>query len=443
MENKFSNKEHSSGSDIKTRSILPIKAFLAFLIITSVTLPSANFLGVPVKHLAFASFLFLMLIQWIRGSKINIVIIMLLIISSIFVVFFLLLGTFEDFTHPYYVLSEGLIFFTTMAVAFSLLMARSMHIVEDEEIISYVFYGLFLFTLWKSCAGILASFGIVPFENIRNFFIQYLNYPPVAGKVYGNLYRINFIVPDFMSAAFLFFIPCFPSAFSRVPVLFRRAFFISGIACLIFSFSRFLFAMVAFSWIYIFFFRYSFKQRFLLVLVVIVAMIAMSNWTVEIFEERFTSDKAEYSDGIRIDQTNALMEAWRKTPFLGGGFGYYAKDYIRLAGMPYIYEVQWVSFLAKFGIFGISFLLFLILLLFYGIFRGKRSLDHYMLALFLFSYVISGFTNQYLLNAASAIFYIVHLSIASVLRKNLPQERPSLEKVQHNSDNIGRILLKT
>jgi len=425
MENEFSQEKITTN----LRDPFHAKAFLAFLIITSLILPTTNAFGIPIKHLAFISFLFVLLSKWMAGFKINKNIIILIIASCIFCIFFLLLGALSTFVHFRYSLSESLQFLTTVAVGLSIIIAKSMHVAEDEEIISYTFYGIFFYTIWKSVAGLLVSLGIVNYYHFLNFLGNAFGYIPVGGAVYGNLYRINIIAPDFIATFFLLFIPCFPSAFSKIPILFQRIFIISGILCLVFSFSRLLFVMAALSWVYIFFFKFSFKQRFILVSL-LVCVVAVASywvqdvfiWTKEAFEERFVSSRSVHNkinDDVREDQTEALMNEWGKTPYLGGGFGYFAKNYIRSSDTPYTYEVQWVSFLMKFGIFGISFLIFLLLLIFYGILKGKRSSGHYVLVFTLLAYIVGSFTNQYAFSSVSSIFYIIHLNFASVLRKNM------------------------
>jgi len=429
MENEFYLKKFDSESDAKLRDPLHAKAFLALLIITSLTLPATGILGFPVKHLVFILFLFVLLLKWMTGYKVEKSIIVLLIISCIFGIFFILTGALYGFSYFRHSLMESLQFLTTVAVGISILIAKSMRIADDEEIISYAFYGIFFYTIWKSTAGLLISIGIVSFESFYSFCRNVFDFVPVGNMVQRNLCRISYMSADFIATTFLFFISYFSSIFSGIPILFKRIFYITGIFCLVLSFSRILFVLAALFWIFIFFFKYSFKKRLVFVSFFLGVMIVGSYWaqdafvwTKEIFEERFVSSKSKYNrlnDEIRGEQTEALINEWQKAPILGGGFGHYAKDYIRAQHIPFAYEVQWVGFLMKFGIFGISFLIFLVFLLFYGILKGKRSSGHYILASTLAFYIIGSFTNQYAFGSLSAIFYIIHINIASVLRSNM------------------------
>jgi len=114
----------------------------------------------------------------------------------------------------------------------------------------------------------------------------------------------------------------------------------------------------------------------------------------------------------------ALIDTWQNTPILGGGFGHYAKNFVR---QTFLYEVQWVVFLAKFGIIGFSFLLLLLFLLFYKILSGKKSLDHYVLAFALLWYILGGFTNPIIVNSTAAVIYVLPVITASKLREELIQ----------------------
>jgi hypothetical protein len=190
-----------------------------------------------------------------------------------------------------------------------------------------------------------------------------------------------------------------------------------GTASVVFAYSRYLYAFVGLFWVYAFLFKFSFTQRIIATAIVALVMLFALSWIGDTFQTRFLSEQAEYSDSFRFKQVYFLIQAWEDVPMLGGGLGYYAKDMIRSATLPFSYEVQWVSFFAKFGIFGISFLIFLVILLFYGVLSGKRSTDHYLLAFVLLAYILGGFTNQYLLNAASGVFYSLPLVFAAALRE--------------------------
>jgi hypothetical protein len=413
-------------SEEKTREILPIKASLALLIISSLALPASNFFGVPVKHIAYILFLFALLILWMRGAKIDGKLIILLAVSSIFFVFYVLVGALNSFSNFRYVFNDGLTFFITIIVALSILMARSMRVVEDEEIASYVFYGVYIFSLWKSILGLLMLLGLASFPQVSDFCARYMDYKPVGGWGYAQLQRINFIIFDFISVCFLFYLACFPTVFSKVPVFLRKSFVIIGIACLVFAFSRLLFALAALFLAYIYLFKYSLRKRFVFASALILALVAIFGfsqeavvWTQEAFETRYQSRAVDVSDEIRKEQTAALMDAWHESPVIGGGFGYYTKDYIRSERAPYIYEVQWLSFLIKLGLLGMIFPIFLVLLLLYGILNGQRIPDHYVLALVLLSFLAGGFTNQYLVNSASGVFYAAQIIFASILRRNM------------------------
>jgi len=63
---------------------------------------------------------------------------------------------------------------------------------------------------------------------------------------------------------------------------------------------------------------------------------------------------------IRDTQKNALIDKWRRKPFLGFGYGASVNDYIRNQKTPWAYELSYVAKLMNIGIIGMSIYLFFI-----------------------------------------------------------------------------------
>jgi hypothetical protein len=391
--------------------------------LSAIILPSGSFFGIPVKYIAFISCVSTLFAEWKRGAKINKNILVLFVLVCIFIMFFMLVGTLRTVTTFNFILSEGMMFFSTISVTLIILAARSISAVKDENIILYIFWGVFVYVFWKATVSMLVAMGILSLDIVFLYFVKYINYRPVVTEMPGGGVRFTFIIYDYISAVFLFLVPAFPKVFSKIPMLIRIMFMVFGTASVVFAYSRYLFALIGVFWVYAFLFKFNFKQRIIASAIVAVVMLLSLTWITDVFQTRFLSEQAEYSDSFRYLQIDSLLQAWEEVPVLGGGLGYYAKGMIRSLELPYTYEVQWVSFFAKFGMLGISFLIFLVILLFYAILSGKRQADHYLLAFVLLTFIMAGFTNQYLLNAASGVFYSLPLIFSAVLREKITPQK--------------------
>lgn len=394
------------------------------LIFTSVVLPSGTVFGFPIKHISYFICLAGVVAHWMSGKKLNSVLITLFFATGMFVLFYVLIGTVGAVTPFGYVILEASGVFTAITVVLLLLSARSLGAVSDESIIKAAFYGAFVFAIWKVLVVLLLVSKVVNYENVYFFFMTKLGYKPVASGIYGGLVRFNFIVYDFVVALFLFLVPAYPQAFKGVPLWVRSLFMLIGIPCLVFAFSRLLFILVATLWCYVFLFKSTFKLKLIIVAVVMSVLITSMPWLEGVVDQRFNNISAAKSDNIRLDQVVALIDTWSDSPMIGGGFGYYAKNLIRDPAVPFNYEVQWVGFLAKFGMFGVLFLIGLVAALYISILKGFRTREHYVLVGVLSIFLIGGFTNQYLVSSASGVFYIVHVVMASILRNRYSQSSP-------------------
>lgn len=388
------------------------------LIIFSLVLPSGSFFGIPIKHFSYVLCVVALFGYWRKGGSIDSGIIILFSAISIFVVFYALVGLINSVTHPAYIIMEGTGFFTAVTLVLLVAAVRSIDAISAENLVSYIFYGAFLYSLWKVLLVLGLVFDVVQYPDVYEFFITKVGYKPVASGIYGGLVRFNLIIYDFVVAVLLFFVPAYPRLFAKVPISFRVLFMIFGFACLIFAFSRLLFALVSVLWLYLFVFKISFRSR-LIVIIFSISIFSISiPWLEGAFEQRFSNIQSAKSDDIRFEQVSALLEAWSNSPFIGGGLGFYAKDFVRDPGAPFSYEVQWVGFVAKFGMIGMLFLVSLVVLLFAKLLERGRTNDHFVLAFILACFIFGGFTNQYLVSSASGVFYSLILLTASILNKN-------------------------
>jgi hypothetical protein len=120
---------------------------------------------------------------------------------------------------------------------------------------------------------------------------------------------------------------------------------------------------------------------------------------------------------VRIDQTLALIGAWKEKPLFGFGTGAVYWEYIRNSESPWQYEVSYAQFLYNWGIVGCMLYaigLYYIYRTLIRIYKTGSKLGIYALAATYGSaaFLIGSFTNPYLLRFDS--LFVIFLPIAIV-----------------------------
>jgi hypothetical protein len=209
----------------------------------------------------------------------------------------------------------------------------------------------------------------------------------------------------------------YKNAYIDINPLARVLYFVFGSFAVFTAFSRYLFMIypfVIFSW----FVSIKGIKKYIAVIAVIVCFIFAFDWINNVYEERFGSEISYNSDESRKEQMYYLTEAWGEVPLIGGGFGYHSNQLIRSESIPYTYELQIVSFLMKFGILGMTYLCMFCALLI-GMMVKYLPLKQGLLTIPMFvAFIVSGFTNQYLVSSASAVIYILFLAYTYYMRVN-------------------------
>ncbi|MCH7371159.1 O-antigen ligase family protein, partial [Aeromonas sp. MR16] len=121
-----------------------------------------------------------------------------------------------------------------------------------------------------------------------------------------------------------------------------------------------------------------------------------------LIEVRLDNKYIAASDNERFMQFNCLFDAFSDNPIVGLGMGAYVKSCIRGGnGTEYLYEIQWLSFLMKYGIFGfIPFLMYYIYPVLLWRLIGALAVSSYLL------FILSGLTNPYLLSSTTSVIFM-------------------------------------
>jgi hypothetical protein len=126
-------------------------------------------------------------------------------------------------------------------------------------------------------------------------------------------------------------------------------------------------------------------------------------------ERRLTSIENFNSDSIRVQQIQALLTEYEKVPFFGKGLGGYSSQYIRDSLLLHHYEVQWFAFLMQFGLMGILWLFIPLGMVSYRFCVPPLSLKKISFFILFLLWILSGFTNPFLISLASGIVYALFL----------------------------------
>lgn len=210
---------------------------------------------------------------------------------------------------------------------------------------------------------------------------------------------------------------------------FRVFFIIVSLLSICLSFSRFLLAVACaaffFYWISL---NIPKMMRALLIgcLFVIASVAMVGIDTAEsVFHTRFTSISNYRSDETRQVQIEALMAEHDNHQLLGKGLGGTANGYLRDSTLTHLYEVQWVAFLMQFG--GLGIFLLMAPLAYICMVILTTPLDIVKIELFcMFGiWILSGFTNPYMISLTSGIVYACFIVAGDILGKKWSTPVPS------------------
>lgn len=388
---------------------------IAFLLLSffSVSLPSGYIGNIPLKHVVYLITLVTLGLSIVHERKqLSIEFLLLVFSSLIFITFFIIVGILKDAARLSQVVQEATFFLTALTLVFMFYIIVKCSLLRIESFIIAVFWGNLVFVIWKTAIVLALVKGWISYDHVYYLFYKYLNYKIVSSGITGGLVRINFIIYDYLTVIMLFAVLTYRQLFSKIPKLIVNLFIVLAIGSIALAFSRYLFGVAALLLIFPFLFYSKFRTKLIVLFALTMLVYFEFNLISAALEQRFSSQLNAGSDFARNGQISALIDVWSTSPLLGGGFGYFAKSFIRDPLVPFSYEVQWLGFLAKFGLVGISYLLFLCGLLAMQIVTPFKHWSQLVVLLSFVLFLAGGFTNQYLVSSASGVIYCLHLALA-------------------------------
>lgn len=281
-------------------------------------------------------------------------------------------------------------------------------LVTGFQILKTMIYANLVYSLAKISLMALHVFGAI---NLWAFMestgLRFMSMP-IAGQIGRIQTSVDIVTPFLVYFAL-------QAPFSK---RFKTFYCLVSALSVLLSFSRFLMAAFAASLLlHIFTLKWTSQIKLMAgVAMLCLAAVAIAGPTQvsDVIDKRFFSQETYISDRTREVQIDALMQACNDNPLLGNGLGGYTEACIRDYNLPHAYEVQWAAFLLQFGLFGLIILLMPVGYIACRFLRPPFSRDQAGYFLLFCLWLLSGFTNPFLISLTSGTIYLIFLLAADV-----------------------------
>lgn len=296
------------------------------------------------------------------------------------------------------------IFILTFSIPLMTLYLINERIISTSFVYTSVILANFAYVVLKIVFVSLHLLGIIDLWSIlETLEIRYMRM-----SIYGGLERIQTSM-DIATPFIIFFVLQSHPLRVRLSKGFKTIYLAASLLSTFLSFSRYLIFVYVIS---CFLYWFTLTPRRSLQIAVAMFSLATAAYTImgqeavaKIVERRIFSRDNYHSDEVRLAQIEALLNEFKNHPWLGNGIGSYAHENIRDKHVLHLYEVQWVAFLMQFGIIGLTLLLIPIAIIAVRlVFPICSRVNVSFLALFMV-WILSGFTNPFLISLTSGIIY--------------------------------------
>jgi hypothetical protein len=393
-------------------------AFCYFLLIAAgILLPSDGQHGLlSPKSLGFVSVTFLTILYFFFRQRMTIY--QLSLMLGLFLALgFLFLWVFVgmDETPAISQKDQLKLFILTLSIPIITIYLSSEGIISGESLLKAVVYASFAYAALKIALVVLHLLNLVDVWSLLSKF----GFRFMRMNIYGSIERVQTSVDVLTPFVAFFFLQS-----KRFGITWRAPFWYAYVVltmCSTFlSFSRyliFIYGLACLLYVLTLDFKGILKFACSIILLVIFCIaIVGPEISGKIIEQRLFSLSNWQSDATRFSQASALLEEHDKAPFFGKGIGGYAEAEIRDPELLHSYEVQWVAFLMQFGLLGLIVLL--IPLAIFGFRLLALPLTRVRISFFAMYglWLLSGFTNPFLISLASGIMYSLFWVAADVLK---------------------------
>ncbi len=302
---------------------------------------------------------------------------------------------------------------TLIVVAMTLYYVQT-DILRPEQLYRCAIYTNFIYCGAKSLGALLHVTGLM---NILTF-MQKTGIRFMSMDIHAGVIRLQTSV-DIVTPYLLLFVLNSDRLGIHFSKKFRYIYTTVALLSILLSFSRYL---IVVSWIALFLYWITAKPLSQLsggVVAVFILVMGMSAIGPEnaykVIEKRLFSLDNYYSDQTRVEQVSALSTEVACYPLLGKGIGGYAPDCIRDPSFFHSYEVQWVAFTMQLGFVGVACLLTAFIAIGWPYFVPPYTMVKMTFGAMYALWLLSGFTNPFLISLTSGIMYSLFACAALTL----------------------------
>ncbi|MGK5594562.1 MAG: O-antigen ligase family protein [Parachlamydiaceae bacterium] len=339
---------------------------------------------------------------------------LLIFFSIAFLLLWYIVGFGQDPLRPSGQMDQFKVFLITLFVPFVTFYMVRQKIITSQTILKAVIYANFSYCLIKITLMLFHVLGIINIWVV----MQKTGLRYMSMEIFGSVGRIQTSV-DIVTPFLIYFVLQAKELGVYFSKRFVCAFFVVSLLSNFLSFSRFLLFVFLIS-LFFYWMTIKLKQMVKVALMGLMVMavgivVATPEKVMQVIEKRLFSKDNYQSDLTRHDQISALMKAYYEDPFFGKGLGGYTPECIRDHLLPHAYEVQWVAFLMQFGLIGLLLLLVPIGIISFRLINPPITILKVTFFLLFGLWLMSGFTNPFLISLTSGIVYALFLLVGECL----------------------------
>lgn len=328
--------------------------------------------------------------------------------------FWLLIGIANPLTLTNSAFDQTKLFLITLSVPLMTAYLHKEKLIDLRYLLRLIIFSNFIYCGFKLVIIALHLLGVIDMWTL----IQFTGFRRMSMAIFGGLQRLQTSVD--VSTPFIFMFALFSERLGlNIKPHTRKLYLLTAIISNLFTFSRFL-LFIQFAAFCLYFLTLDIKRMQkaigmgLMVMIMAIMAIGPHNITQSV-EQRFFSRSNHLSDRARIEQVEGMFDHYIHSPFIGAGMGAHAPKVIRDLTQVHSYEVQWMAFLMQFGILGVLFLLFTLFGIAYPLLRPPVLRSKLAFLMLYVLWIVSGFTNPFLISLQSGIVYTLFLSAGWLL----------------------------
>lgn len=413
-----------------------------FLFLVGV-MPSGSIYGIPVKHMAIACLLAVVLAYVVKERRILSVVKFRPLLVALALISTLLLWVLITFMHnpefTYYALSQWKGLALTIFLPAMLLTLSRLDLLQKNELESVFTISGVVFASLKVAIVLLIAADVVEIEYIVSEFSLIFGIGITHMLLGEDVYRL-FVVNDLIVLFSLYLVISGRVRISNglllgvLAILFLSIFFAYSRVFFVASLGVAILALIEHGELKGVLIRLAHLTGALFVAGSVIWVLLNSDGATDVTDslrERFNSEAVDLSDNTRLAQIDALWSASMDRLVLGAGLGSYLEELPRgTAGSPFSYEVQWLSYVYQLGIVGTLLLLCVALWLPF-LTQGNRYSKRWWIATLLFvGWLAMPMTNPYLGNSTAGMVF----SLFAIIFIHLDYEENSSKNSMHHSN---------